>query len=250
MAIQRLISTNEIVNRVAVEIGLTPVVDVFAVDDPVFKQLTYLLTTAAQELMEMYPWQILTREYQKVTVEGESGDLPLPDDFGYMIPQTGWERSSNVPLIGPLSAQDWTYLLGRDLVGSTIYASFRFDQGLLRIFPNDPMPAGLDINFEYISRNLFAEVEDPGTYSDDAVTATGLSQFSPNLITRLLKVKILEAKGFDSQKAQDGFLLALDSWTGKDNSAPILTAARTRSSYPYLDGYNVPATKYGAWNAP
>ena len=250
MAVNRFITTNEIVNRVAVEIGLTPVQDVFSNDDPVFAQLTTLLTTCVQELMENYYWQILTREFQHTTVEGESGDLPLPDDFGYMTPQTGWERSENVPLIGPLSAQDWTYLLGRDLVGSTIYASFRFDQNVFRIFPNDPMPAGLDINFEYISRNLIQiAASDPVEYADETLLPSDIVLFPPNLITRMLKMKILDAKGFDSQKATDDYNFTLNSWMGKDNSASILNAARVRGIYPYLDGWNnVPDTKYGSFN--
>lgn len=249
MAISRFISNNLIINRVAVEVGLTPVPDAFATDDPAFAQLSYLLTTCVQELMEIYPWQVLVREFQYTTVQGESGDLTLPADFGYMIPQTGWERSENVPLIGPLSAQDWTYLLGRDLVGSTIYASFRFDQNKFRIFPNDPMPGGLDINFEYISRNLIIVAgQTPIEYSDEAITAADIPQFPPLLITRMLKMKFLDAKGFDSQKATDDYNLILNSWMGKDNSAPILTAQRSTRYYPYLEPYrNTPDTRYGSY---
>ena len=247
MAVNRFQSNNDIINRVAVEVGLTPVSDVFATDDPAFRQLIFLLTSSVQELMEVYNWQILVREFQHTTVEGESGDLPLPADFGYMIPQTGWERSENVPLIGPLSPQDWTYLLGRDLVGSTIYASFRFDQNLFRIFPNDPMPAGLDINFEYISRNLIAiAATDPQEFTDEAIQPADIPLFPPNLIRAMLKMKFLEAKGFDSQKATDDYNLALNGWMGKDNSAAILTAARSSGWYPYLDIYrNSPDTGYG-----
>ena len=250
MAVNRYITTNAIVNRVAVEIGLTPVQDVFANADPVFLQMTTLLTACVQELMEDYNWQILTRSFQYTTKEGESGDLALPPDFGYMIPQTGWERSENVPLIGPLSAQDWTYLLGRDLVGSTIYASFRFDQGVFRIFPNDPMPAGLNINFEYTSRNLVLIAgTDPTEYGDETLLPSDLVLFPPNLITRMLKMKILDAKGFDSTKATDAFWLAINSWMGKDNSAAILNAARSRGLYPYLDGWNnIPDTRFGNYN--
>lgn len=247
MAVNRFISVNEIVNRVGVEVGLTPVSDVFGTPDPAFRQLTYLLTTSVQELMEMYPWQILTREFQKTTEVDEVGIIDLPADFGYMIDQTGWERSENVPLIGPLSAQDWTYLLGRDLVGSTIYASFRFDQNKLFIFPNNPMPAGLDINFEYISRNLIMEVgTDPVTYTDEATLPGDIPQFPPHLITRFLKVKFLEAKGFDSQKAEDNFWQAFYSWAGKDNSAAILNVGRQWRGFPYLDMWrNLPDTGFG-----
>lgn len=247
MAINRFISVNEICNRVAIEVGLTPVADVFATGDPAFRQLTFLLTTAVQELMEMYPWQALTREFKLETGEDEEGIFDLPNDFGYMIDQTGWERSENVPLMGPLSAQDWTYLLGRDLVGSTIYASFRLNDNKLWIFPNDPVPPSLDINFEYISRNLIEKAAtQPPEYEDEAIAPADIVLFPPILITRFLKAKFLEAKGFDSQKAEDAFWRSFESWKGKDNSAAILNAGRQFRGFPYLDMYrNTPDQGYG-----
>ena len=247
MAVNRFITNNDVINRVAVEVGLSPVTDVFATEDPAFRQLGYLLTTSLQELMQLYPWQILTRTFNFVTEEGQKGELDLPDDFAYMIDQTGWERSENVPLLGPLSPQTFTYLLGRDLVSSTIYASFRFDQNKLIIFPGDPMPAGLDINFEYISRNLISVAgSDPPEWKDEADSPGDFPLFPPHLITRLLKARFLEAKGFDSTKAEDSFWQAFYSWSGKDNSAPILRVGNYGRGYPYLNMWrNTPDTGYG-----
>jgi hypothetical protein len=249
MPIARYITNADVIKRAGVEVGLPPDLDAFASVDPSYIQLVALLTTAAQEMMEMFPWQILTREFQYTTVFGESGKLPLPDDFAYMIDQTGWERNENVPLMGPLSPQEWTYLLGRDLVSSTIYASFRFDQNEFWIFPNDPAPADLDINFEYISRNLFAKSQDfspTGEFIDVAESAGDFCLFPPNLIKNYLKVKFLEAKGFDSQKAEDNFWRAFYSWTGKDQSAKILNAGSAWRGIPYLNAWrNVPDTGFG-----
>ena len=247
MAVNRFITNNDIINRVAVEVGLTPVADVFSTADPAFRQLGFLLTTSVQELLMLYPWQILTRTFNYVTGEDEQGELDLPDDFAYMIDQTGWERSENVPLLGPLSPQTYTYLLGRDLVSSTIYASFRFDQNKLLIFPGDPMPEGLDINFEYISRNLIlVGGSDPAEYKDEADLPSDVPLFPPHLITRLLKARFLEANGFDSTKAEDSFWTAFYSWAGKDNSAPILRVGNYGCGYPYLNMWrNTPDIGFG-----
>ncbi len=248
MAVNRFQSINSIVNRVAIEVGLDSVSDVFATTDPAFVRLRTLMTSAVQDLMEMFDWQELVREYSYTTGVGETGDLTLPTDFAYMIDQTGWERSSNVPLIGPLSAQDWTYLLGRDLVGSTIYASFRFDQNQLRIFPNDPMPTGLDINFEYISRNLIMiSGTNPQEYTDEAEQGSDIPFFPPNLLVKYLKALYLEATGFDSQAARMSFTQAFDSWRGKNKGAMIVNAGRNRFGFPYLRAlYNTPDSGYGA----
>jgi hypothetical protein len=195
--------------------------------------------------MLLHPWQRLIREFQYTTGTSESGPLDLPDDFAYMIPQTGWERSSNVPLIGPLAPQAWTYLLGRDLVGSTIYASFRFDQDKFYVYPSTPMPDALDINFEYVSRNLIAD-DGATTYSDVATVHADVVVLPIHVVTRLLKVKFLDAKGFDTQKATNEYNMALDSEIGKDNSGGILTVGKNRFGGYYLDGFrNTPDTGFG-----
>ena len=247
MSTARFQSVNDLINQVAVESGLSPVTDVLAVSDDAFVQLKYLLNACLQELMELHPWQILSRQFQYTTVGNEEGKLDLPSDFAYMTDQTGWDRANNVPLAGPLSPQDWTYLLGRDLVGSTIYASFRFEQNQLWIFPQNPMPQGLDINFEYTSRNFIQQAGViPVEYSDTIITSADTVLVPPQLIQRLLKVKFLEAKGFDSQKAEDNFWQSFNSWTGKDNSAPILSMGNGFRGVPYLDGfYNTPDSHFG-----
>lgn len=247
MAINRLSTVNDIVNQVAVEVGLSPTTDVFSTNDVAFEQLRYLLQSSLKELLELHPWQILTRSFSYTTVQGETGKIPLPVDFAYMIPQTGWEQNSNVPLVGPLSPQDWTYLQGRDLVGSTIYASFRLNENQLWIFPQNPAPADLKITFEYISLNLIQRSGIlPIEYTDQVEAPADIPLFPPHLIQRLLKAKFLEAKGFDSQKAQDAFWQSFNSWVGRDNSAPILNAGRAWRGYNYLNGfYNTPDSRFG-----
>ena len=247
MAINRLSTVNDIVNQVAVEVGLTPAANVFSTPDVAFEQLRYLLQSSLKELLELYPWQILTRTFSYTTVEGEEGKIALPTDFAYMIPQTGWDQNNNVPLVGPLSPQDWTYLKGRDLVGSTIYASFRLNENQLWIFPQNPMPADLYITFEYISLNLVQKAAvTPVEYTDQIEESADIPLFPPHLLQRLLKAKYLEAKGFDSQKAQDSFWQSFNSWSGRDNSAPILNAGRAWRGYNYLNGfYNTPDSNFG-----
>lgn len=244
MPITTLISANDCLNRVAAEIGVAPVADPFASQDPVFVQLQYLLNTAGEELGQAYPWELLVRAHQITTAPGDTGDYDLPDDFGYMINQTGWERSENVPLWGPMSAQDWTYLLGRDLVNQTIYASFRLDQGQFRVFPQPP-PNGLDINFEYISCAWVTDGQPTPTYSKEVTTGTQQPLYDKTLITRYLKLKILEAKGFDSTKAQDDFNQTFSFLTGLDKGAQVLNMGRNHA-FPYLNLWrNVPDTGYG-----
>jgi hypothetical protein len=246
MSITTLATANKILNQVAAEIGLEPSTDPYASLDPAFIQMRYLLNTCGEELAQSYKWELLIREASIATLEGDSGDYPLPDDFYYMINQTGWERSENVPLIGPLSAQDWSWLLGRDLVNYTIYASFRLNEGLFKIFPQPP-PTGLDIHYEYITKNWVSNGDLPVTYTDEVTVGTQIPLYDKTLISRYLKVKVLEAKGFDSTKAQDDFYQTFSFLTGLDKGAEVLSAGGGSYGYRYLDSWhNLPDTGFGS----
>jgi len=263
MAGKTNIIASQILNRVAAEVGIAPIEAPLSSQDPFFVQLKYLLNTAGEELMQAYPWELLVRSHQIVTQAGDSGEYPMPDDFGYVLNQTEWDRTNNVPMGGPLSAQDWTYLKGRDLASNTLYASFRIAQGTFNVFPTPPalilptpedtapvQPLGLDLNFEYISKDWVIDTEASSpivgiVYKDDVTQASDVPLFDKTLITRAVKVKYLESGGFDSTKAQADFNQIFAFLTGNDKGAPVLSAGSRGRGIPYLNAYNTPDTGYG-----
>jgi hypothetical protein len=239
-------TANDILNRVAAEVGLDTNTDPWASGKQEFNQMAVLLNIAGEELSQLFQWEFLMQEHQITTLATDSGDYDLPSDFLYMINQTGWERSENVPLFGPLSPQDWQYLLGRDLVSQTIYASFRIQQGEFTIFPQPP-PNGLDIHFEYISRNwVINSSAKLGATQDSVKTGADTPLFDRTLISRALKVKFLEAKGLDSTKAQADLNQSFDLLTAHDKGAGIMSAGSRRRGFPYLSMYgNTPDSGFG-----
>ena len=255
MTLARIGTAAQVINKAALEIGLTPQIDPFSSPDDSFRQLVAFLNTCGDELAGVYPWEFLTKQHQIVTVNDpdalpdpivDTGDYPLPSDFLFMINQSGWERANRVPLFGPLSSQDWTYLEGRRLASNTIYASFRLREGLFSIYPQPP-PNGLDINFEYISKNWVIDNSvDPAVETDEATQASDTVLFDRILISRFIKVKYLEAKGLDSTKAQDDFYAQFQFITNVDKGGEIIRAGGHGRGFPYLDTYrNTPDTSYG-----
>ena len=246
MTLSTAVNTNEILNRTAVEVGLAPVANPFADQAQHFQQMRYLLQTAGEELLMVHPWNWGIRSHSITTGGlGDSGDYPLPDDFLQMIDQTGWDRSRNVPLGGPVSAQDWTYLLGRNLASTTMYASFRLKEGAFSIFPQPP-PPDINITFEYQSTNWASDGKTSPTYQDGVKTGSDVVLFDRTLITRYLKHKWLGAKGFDTTASMAEFQAVLMSLTGKDKGAPVLNAGRRSMGMNYLDAWrNAPDTGYG-----
>jgi hypothetical protein len=238
-------NVTDIISQVAVEVGLNPTADPFAEGDPAYQQMIYLCNSSGIELLQSDAWGELRREYTFTVPAGNDGTFALPDDFRYMIDQTGWERRENVPLFGPASPQQWQYLLGRDLVSSTIYAIFRLTEGKLYLFPQ-PAPEGLEIAYEYISDNWVADSAAPGNYDHKVKAAGDIVLYEPHLFERLLKYRFLQARGFDTTAAQQDYYLSLNAWAGKDKSAPVLNAGTGGWQYPYLDSLsNTPDSGYG-----
>lgn len=199
---------------------------------------------------EYQSWERLLREHV-FTVDGrEPADYELPADFAYMISQTGWMRDQNVPLQGPLSAQDWQYLTGRDLVTSTIYASFRISEGVLKLFPTQSNFLGEEIAYEYMSRNWVqpAGETNPDMFTNKPSLSSDVILFQDPLPSLALAARYLTAKGMDSTAANAEFSSIFLSMTGADRSAPILSArGRSRGAVPFLNAWNnVPDTGFGS----
>lgn len=240
-------TAGSIINRTAAELGLTPVSDPFASVDPAFVQLCTLLTSAGQEMLILHQWQKLNRTHSLTTGvapdDDPDGHYDLPDDFGYMIDQTGWVPTTRLPLGGPLTPQDWTYLVNTSMGSSIIYVSFRQNDGQLWILPSPP-PSGQEITFEYISRNWVEDGAVPDTFKDSVSSSADIVLYEPILAIKFLKLRQREAKGFDTTAAVGQFITMFNGWTGVDMSAPILNAARSRY-FPYLGWRNIPDTGYG-----
>lgn len=241
------LTAGRILNDVAVDVGLEAATDPVGSSEKQFVQLQRQLDIAIEEIAEVHEWEQFKREHTLTTDSGTyaDGEYPLPTDFHYMIDQTHWDRTNDVPLGGPLSSQDWQYLLGRDLISSTIYASFRQQEGVLALWPSPPAN-GLVIAFEYASTNWIRNAADSAylkTIEDTADTVL----LPPALIRSYLKAKFLSSKGFQTADAHEAVSLWLGSAGGKNAGAPVLSMGRRRNRYPYIEQFrNLPDSGYGS----
>lgn len=240
------LTANVLIDDVAIDFGLEEVADPVASTDKDYKRLRRQLSIAVEELAEVHKWEQFKRSASLTTAVATNadGEYDLPTDFHYMIPQTHWDTTNDVPLGGPLSSQDWTYLLGRDLVSSTIYASFRQQEGVLALWPAPPAD-GLVITYEYASRNWIRNAAD-----DDFIqrieNGGDTILFPPSLIRSYLMSKFRGSKGFDTMTAQDAIALFFDTASSKEAGAPVLNMTNKKLRYPYLEARrNLPDTGYG-----
>lgn len=236
---------NQIINDAAIELGtaIEEQSDVFASTDVGYLQLISLCNAAGRQLLREAIWAELIREHEIVT-DG-SGDYALPSDWGYMIPQTHWNQTDDVPVFGPLSAQAWQYAEGRGLSASSLYASFRIRTGYVSIYP--PSITGKTLQFEYVRNTWCSDDEAGTTWYDRLQDSTTIIRYPPVLFVKYLKKLYLEAKGFDSTKVADDYNMMFDAIMGQDKSAPILNAAGFGKRHPYIDIMrNTPDTNYGS----
>lgn len=163
-----------IINDAAVEVGLAADSDPLTSTDPNFIQLCGLLKSLGRDLWREKEWTQLQQVYTFTTV-ADQARYDLPADFGAMIEQTGWNRTSRLPLGGPLSPQQWEYLKAFQ-TGVVFTVLFRPMNQQLWLIPDIDTPGDFAIGFEYVSRYWAipaATVSNLGPWSDGIAVTTG-----------------------------------------------------------------------------
>src|SRR5262249_37834370 len=141
----QFLSIGTLINNVAVEVGLAASAAPLSSSDPNFVQMVVLANKLGQELLRRAEWQQLNRTYTFTTNSSgpptpEVSFYPLPNDFNRMINQTAWNRTSRLPMAGPLTAQGWEGLVGPGSNPITNYLGFPQRQRAVAILPT-PHPA-------------------------------------------------------------------------------------------------------------
>lgn len=132
--------------------GLPVPADVAGSTDPQIIQAQALLEEEGNDLTMRGDWEYLTMEAIHTTVATESqGFLSTiaPNGFRSVKNDTIWDRTSILPVIGPMSPKNWQAM--KALVTQGPRYRFRIRNGELLV---NPAPAaGLEWAFEYMSRN-------------------------------------------------------------------------------------------------
>lgn len=229
-------TAGDIINRVAVEVGLAKVADPYASEDTNFTQLRELLNIAGDELLYMADWAACSRTATIDTTADNSGEYAFPSDFQRITNQTAWELTNRIP-VHSVSAQQWAMMEGRQLASDTLYARFRVQQGKFTILPQ-PAPSGLVISYEYHSVNWVTDGADTSVLKAEATQYADKPFFPRLVISRYLKLKWLQAKGLDATAAQDDFNQIFDNVTSSDKGAPVLNAGRGMGGVRFLNAWD------------
>ena len=232
-----------VLNQAAGELGLPQYPTIVGIDNVQSVQLLALLNAAGNELYLYYPWEQFHKEATWVTVDSQ-GDYALPDDWGYFVDQTQWDRTNHWPLLGPKSAQEWAWLKG-GLIASAPRTRYRVREGTLLIWPVPPVGhTSITLAMEYVSKYWIGATGTETGIQDMVDHDTDIMLYNPWLLIKYLKLKYYELKGFDTTNVQSDFMRIFNALTGKDVGGPILSLARQQSTV-YVGPWSVPD---GSWN--
>jgi hypothetical protein len=157
----------QMVRKVGLRIGLNASAQPIGSGDLKLEQLVELFNEEVYELGTQFQWQALTKEVTFSTVADEDqgvfygdGGLLLPATmFHYVISDTMYDRTSRVPIPGPLSSEDWQT---RKALGYTTgpYPQYRVRDNRLILLPQPA--AGHTVAFEYANKKFV--IDDAGDY--------------------------------------------------------------------------------------
>ena len=225
--------------------GLTPIPtgNIFTSTDPQIIEMRSLMNEELVELRKwpsMY-WRKLLRQHTFTTTATQVQPAnALPDDFDYMVPNSGWDRTLTRPVVGPISPQEWQAWEARPILTSIVWGfRLRGNDFLTAPIP----PAGDLVAYEYVSTlAVYA-------YGDTAPTKVAFTEdndtcvFDETMVARGVRWRFLSQKGlpFETEfKLWESLVqreAARTKQMGRINaSGPIWTGL----AGPYVPSFNWP----------
>lgn len=240
----------EIVNTVARSVGHSQVTTAVASTDEAILRLVYYANLACKELVYMNNWQMLSQTATINVVAAVAGDVQssfaLPADFKCMIDDTHWNKSTQLPAIGPITPQDWQWLIVRSAQITTRFM-WRIRDGLLWVKSAPPPGSPQIFTFEYMSKYwAYTQSTVPDSTVFEMTKDADYHIFPVDLVTLYTRVKWFENEGYDPSSAAADFMKAFNWECGTDKGATVLSLVPSGRAYPYISNGNAPDTGFGS----
>lgn len=236
MALWGRLTLSEAVTSVLQTMGLPVPNSIVGSDDAVTQQLIALATDVGQQLLSE-GWQFLDKDFEIITTAATQ--YALPDDFDCFVPDSQWNYTSRMPVVGSLTEQEWQMLNARDMGGTTFVLMFRLVDDQIELYQP---PLSQQIIMPYRSRGWVQPAS--GSPRDHVTSNDDLILYEPQLFKHCLKLAWYEAKQFDTTKLLKDKEKLLSAAKAKDSPGRTLSLNRS-SDFPLLGYLNIPDTGYG-----
>lgn len=183
------------------------------------KQLLSLANMEGIETADAFAWQNLITELSfTTTATEEQTNAALPDDFGWIVDETFWNRTTTLEVKGPINPREWQALKA---IGSTVTEP-RFRMRGNAILFNPAPAAGETCVFEYVSKNWCENAA--GTTQQDAWTLdTDVPLLNANVFTLGIIWRWKAAKELDYGEDYNTWFEARERAASRDGAKRKLT---------------------------
>lgn len=214
-----------------------------AVTDTQVLQMLRLLEEEGVDLAKRGFWQGNTFEATLTTVATEDQGAMTTiasNGFAYIRNSTFWDRTNRLPILGPLSDDQWSALKGVGMTGPRYY--YRIRGGKLLVNPTPT--AGYTWAFEYASLNWILGI-DGTTYKAAFTLDTDTILLPEFLVLSGLRWRWKKEKGLDYAEDFRTYENQVKDAFGRDGGKPILQMDQAyRSARPGIfipdRGWHVP----------
>ena len=241
-----------ICQSVAADLGVNlPRPPVFGSQAPAAQRLYAQARRAAQSLYRRAPWVELITEHV-FTASGVS-DYPLPDDFGWMVDDTLWERSRYWALRGSMSPQKWQLYKSSIYGRATIWRRWRIripsgsGAGAAPMFSIDPQISATDNTssfvFEYVSKNWCVSrvAGQAQTMASDWTSDNDDSVLDEWLIELGTRWRVMHRLGLDYADDQDEAEREIDKAVARNGGGAILDLVPAHKRDDFIGQYTLGA---------
>jgi hypothetical protein len=215
---------------------------VYGSTDSQVLQLMALLEEEGNDLAARGSWQGLTFEasHTSLALEDQGAIATIASNgFRYILNETLWDRTSRLPVSGPMDSKDWQMM--KALVATGPRYRHRIRGGKLLV--NPAPPAGDAWYFEYVSQNWILGV-DGVTYKQYFTLDTDTILLPETLVLMGLRWRWLREKGLDYAELFNTYEAQVKDALGRDGGKPRLYADQENYRGP-KPGIYVPQ---GSWS--
>jgi hypothetical protein len=229
------------IQSVAKEIAITSPSSVIGNTDKQIIQLLQLAQTEGDELLSRHMWTAAQKEFtftQSAAASQGAVATIIGSDFDYILNDILWNRTTQLPVLGPLAARDWQAIQAFPVTGP--YPQYRINGGIMYFTPT-PSNATDTIAGEYKSKNWCES--SGGTDQDSWQDDTDVGLLDERLMRQGILWRWYHAKGLDYAEHFNTYERRVADAIARDGGRRTLRLDAGRSDR--IPGIFVPQ---GSWN--
>lgn len=209
-----------LVQKFCLRTGIPKPTTVFGSTDKQVLQAMNLLEEEANDLSSRHQWQVLIKEVSHTTLaaEDQGAMSTIAQGFNYIRNNTMWDFTDDLPVLGPVSGEQWQALKATASTGPRYQFRIRGD----KLLANPTPTAGHTWKFEYATKYPILDAD--GTTLKEFFTADTDTFLLPDSLLLLgLRWRWAREKGLSYAELFQSYELQVKDAIGRDGGKKKLS---------------------------